>query len=83
MSLSKTFDPDWFAANAARLWSDWLWLNYRGNVRVIAQVFGVREQTACYWLTQATMPNGRITLGAVVAFPAFREFVEREWGRAA
>lgn len=78
-SCSNTFDPEWFARNAGPLFRDWLFAEYRGNVRVISRMFDVREQTVCYWLSQTTTPNGKAMMGALIAFPPFRERVEIEY----
>lgn len=75
-SLQNTFDPEWFAQNAGPLFRDWLFAEHRGNVVLISRLFNVREQTVCYWLNQSTTPSGKHMLGAVIAFPPFRQRVE-------
>ena len=78
-SLPKTFDAHWFAQNAGPLFREWLFAEYRGNVVLISRLFNVREQTVCYWLNQSTTPNGKVMMGALIAFPPFRERVEIEY----
>jgi hypothetical protein len=79
--FGRGFDPDWFAEHAGHLFAEWLRAEYRGNIRVIAQTFGVREQTVAYWLAQSNVPNGAAMMGAVIAFPPLRERIERAYAK--
>lgn len=78
-SLADFFDPEWFAQNSGPLFEEWLRTEYRGNVRVVAQVFGVSQETVSNWLRLASVPSGRVMLGAVIAFPPFYERVQRAY----
>jgi hypothetical protein len=86
LSLTK-FEPDWFAANIGPLFREWLFAQYGGNAQLIARAFGVSRQCAYGWLSMTNRPKASVAVGAVVAFPAFRQSVEAAYaahlGRAA
>lgn len=77
--MPNSFDPHWFAQNCGPLFKEWLHQEYRGNVGLVARLFAVSDETVHNWIRLSSTPHGAKMMGALIAFPSFRERAERAY----